>query len=105
MGHLLVLGRLHGVDPVSDGGPLRLPAHPPTPLGRVQFQILQGRGIPLRPLLLRADLGPGGGVDRININNVLYIYNLPITTTIYILIISPHLLTLLNIKIIGYVCL
>ena len=38
---------------VPDGRVVRLPPHAPLALGRVPVQVLQGRGLPLRALLIQ----------------------------------------------------
>ena len=61
LGHLFLLGDFNRVRTLPNGGPLRLSPYPPTALGRVPEQVLQRRGSPLHPILIRGYHRTGGG--------------------------------------------
>ena len=53
VGHFCILGFSDCQHFVSDGGPLRFPAHPPFALGRIPVEVLQRRGILVRAILVQ----------------------------------------------------
>ena len=53
VGHFCLLGFLDSEYPVPDGGSVRLPPHPEVALGGVSVQVLQGRRLRVRAILLQ----------------------------------------------------